>query len=131
MNVSFLIECLSHPSFRKKELLTIWHFLTAIFSLQEERELLQDIFGSMEPMPPEEFYKLYTQTGIDIDGRISEMLKTMPFVRRSMQCLIGFVKTLPGFNQLSEIDKIALLKGNIISTSCLQYLILLLVFLVF
>ena len=121
MNASFLIECLSHPSFRKR-VADHMPLLTAIFSLQEERELLQDIFGSMEPMPPEEFYKLYTQTGIDIDGRISEMLKTMPFARRSMQCLIGFVKTLPGFNQLSEIDKIALLKGNTISAYCLQLL---------
>ena len=81
------------------------------FLSQEERELLQEIFGSMEPISPAEFYKIYVETGVDVDGRISEMTQLMPFARRQMQCMIGFVKALPGFRELLEKDKIALLKG--------------------
>ena len=82
------------------------------FGLQEEKALLEGIFGPMEPMSPEDFKKLHSETGIDIDGRISEIETTLPLMRRTMQCLFRFLKALPGYNQLPHEDKVALLKGE-------------------
>ena len=66
----------------------------------------------MEPMSPEDFKKLHSETGIDIDGRISEVESTVPLMRRTMQCLVCFLKALPGYDQLPREDKVALLKGE-------------------
>ena len=84
----------------------------SLFGLQEEKALLEEIFGPMEPMSPEDFKKLYSETEIDIDGRISEFEGSVPLMRRTIQCLVCFLKALPGYDQLPHEDKVALLKGE-------------------
>ena len=105
--------------------------------MQERRELQKKMFGSLRPIPREEYMKIYQSTGnghdtahlgenfrfkniksfvssaagIDVDGR-REMIKHMiPCLEKSIKRFIAFAKALPGFKDIPIEDQIALIKG--------------------
>lgn len=66
----------------------------------------------MEPMPLEDFSKLYNETGIDVDGRVAELNDVIiPAFTNKIHDLLMFMKSLPHFNQIPSKDKVSLLKG--------------------
>ena len=80
--------------------------------IQEQRELQQKMFGTMKPIPREEYMQIYQSTGIDIDGR-REMIKHMiPCIEKAIKRFITFAKALPGFKDLPIDDQISLIKGE-------------------
>lgn len=79
---------------------------------QERRALQQQMFGTMKPIPREEYMQIYLTTGIDVDGR-REMIKHMiPCIEKAIKRFIAFAKALPGFKELPIDDQIALIKGG-------------------
>ena len=70
------------------------------------------MFGTMKPIPREEYMQIYLSTGIDVDGR-REMIKHMiPCIEKAIKRFIAFAKALPGFKELPIDDQIALIKGG-------------------
>ena len=80
--------------------------------LKEYKELLLSMVGEEGPLPLEDYVVIYKNTGVDIDGRL-ENLKTRVESRvRRVQCYVNFIKTIPGFQSLPDIDKAALTGGK-------------------
>ncbi|ELU17328.1 hypothetical protein CAPTEDRAFT_219555 [Capitella teleta] len=78
----------------------------------EQRALQQQMFGTMKPIPREEYMQIYLSTGIDVDGR-REMIKHMiPCIEKAIKRFIAFAKALPGFKELPIDDQIALIKAS-------------------
>lgn len=70
------------------------------------------MFGTLKPLPREEYMRIYQTTGIDVDGR-REMIKHMiPCLEKAIKRFISFAKALPGFQDLPIEDQIALIKGK-------------------
>ena len=71
------------------------------------------MFGSMKPLDVEEYCRIYTETGVDVDGRQQEFIqRVVPLMEHRMYAHCAFLKALPGFKQLSSQDQIALMKGK-------------------
>ena len=71
------------------------------------------MFGSMKPLDVEEYCRIYTETGVDVDGRLQEFIqRVVPLMEHRMYAHCAFLKALPGFKQLSSQDQIALMKGK-------------------
>ena len=70
------------------------------------------MFGSMKPVTTEEHLKIYQSTGIDIDGRLDNILQAMPLIEKGTRCSIAFIKALPGFKSLPMEDKISIIKSK-------------------
>jgi len=79
---------------------------------KEQNALKQQMFGSMKPLTGDEYNKIFSVTGIDIDGR-RELLQNcfIPHIEACVKRFIVFVKSIPGFTHLLLADQIALVKG--------------------
>lgn len=93
------------------------------------------MFGSMKPIPREEYMRIYQSTGlyprnrceiiaqkyfgleillllgIDVDGRRELITHMIPCLEKSIKRFIAFAKALPGFKEIPIEDQIALIKG--------------------
>ena len=69
------------------------------------------MFGPLKPISKEDYFRIYKETGIDIDGRREMVANMIPNIEKSIKKLIIFAKVLPGFKDLPINDKIALIKG--------------------
>ena len=88
------------------------HFHCWFVCLQAERRLYEDMFGSMRPVPADEYIRIYQLTGIDIDGRRQLFEHMIPHLESSTRRLIAFVKSIPGFHSLPMEDQMVLLKSK-------------------
>jgi len=79
----------------------------------ERRALQEEMFGTMKPLPREEYRQIYQTTGIDIDGRREMITHMIPSIEKAIKRFIAFAKALPGFKDLPIDDQIALIKGRI------------------
>ncbi len=70
------------------------------------------MFGPMKPISREDYFRIYKETGIDIDGRREMVTNMVPAIEKSIKKLIVFAKVLPGFKELPINDQIALIKGT-------------------
>ncbi|KAK3103924.1 hypothetical protein FSP39_022944, partial [Pinctada imbricata] len=77
----------------------------------DQRKLEQQVFGVKSYLSKQEFDSVYKLTGIDADGRLALMKKMVSHVQRSILKYIMFAKSIPGFLDLSNDDKIALIRG--------------------
>ena len=80
--------------------------------MQEEKQLYNDMFGSLKPVAAEEYFKIYHATGLDIDGRRKVLEEIMPVIENGLRRGIGYIKALPGFQALPMEDKISLIKSK-------------------
>lgn len=78
----------------------------------EQRALQDKYFGTLKPLPIEEYMKIYEITGIDIDGRRDLIEGFIPYVENCIRRFIAFAKAIPGFKELLTEDQIAIIKGN-------------------
>ena len=70
------------------------------------------MFGTMKPIPREEYQQIYQSTGIDIDGRREMISQMIPCIEKAIKRFIAFAKALPGFKELPIEDQISLIKGK-------------------
>lgn len=70
-----------------------------------------ELYGQMNAIPKDEYYKLYTQFGIDIDGRMDELKDSCRYVEDVVEKYCNFAKHIPGFYKLAYIDQSNLLKS--------------------
>ena len=68
-------------------------------------------FGPMKPISREDYFVIYKETGVDIDGRREMVTSMVPAIEKSIKKLIVFAKVLPGFKDFHINDQIALIKG--------------------
>ena len=85
--------------------------------MQDQRALQEKMFGPMKPISREDYFRIYKETGIDIDGRREMVTNMVPAIEKSIKKLIVFAKVLPGFKDFHINDQIALIKGNIVFSS--------------
>ncbi len=87
-----------------------------------------ETFGNINPISPNQFQEIYTNTGIDIDGQTDIARKAfLPRFKPIVQGMIAFAKSLPGFKDLPLEDQSALLKGGffcLLVKCCLTYYML-------
>ena len=79
---------------------------------QEEQLLKEKLYGSMKPLPFEEYEKIFEATGLDVDGRRQLINGFIPSFDKCMKSAIDFTKSLPGFQMLPLEDQICVLKGT-------------------
>ena len=80
--------------------------------MQAEKKLSEYMFGSMKPVTTAEHKNIYQLTGIDIDGRLENIVQSMPRIEKGIRCGIEFIKALPGFKSLPMEDKISVIKSK-------------------
>ncbi|XP_060070018.1 vitamin D3 receptor-like [Ylistrum balloti] len=75
--------------------------------------LRKEVFGlKAGAISTEEHRSIYNMTGIDIDDRLAKLNKTVDHIHRGIIKYITFAKVIPGFNDLSKADKLALIKNS-------------------
>ncbi|XP_033751542.1 retinoic acid receptor alpha-like [Pecten maximus] len=75
--------------------------------------LRKEMFGlKTGTISTEEHRRLYNMTGIDIDDRLAKLEKTAGHIQRSIIKYITFAKVIPGFTNLSDTDKLSLIKAS-------------------
>lgn len=75
--------------------------------------LRKEMFGlKVGTISKEEHRSIYQMTGIDIDDRLAMLDKTAGHIQRGIVKYITFAKVIPGFNDLSETDKLSLIKAS-------------------
>ncbi|KAK3583799.1 hypothetical protein CHS0354_022845 [Potamilus streckersoni] len=77
----------------------------------EEYKLKNAVFGSLAPLPFEEYQRIYQQTGLDIDNRQEILQKTGNHIERGIQRYVSFIKCLPGVKEIPMTDLIKLIKA--------------------
>ena len=78
--------------------------------LQEGCKLQTAMFGSTG-LSDEEYLEVYKQTGLDVDNRESLLDTMVVMLDEAIHRYIAFVKTIPGFSELSLADQIKLIKS--------------------
>ena len=78
--------------------------------LQEACKLETEVFGPMG-LSEEEYQEVYKQTGLDVDNRQSLLSTMVVMLDEAIHCYIAFVKTIPGFSELSLADQIKLIRS--------------------
>lgn len=71
-----------------------------------------ELFGRMNRIPKDEYYRLYKDFGIDIDGRMEELKLCCKDVEGSVERYCNFAKHIPGFYRLPYRDQSNLLKSS-------------------
>lgn len=78
-----------------------------------EYTLKKEVFGlRSNTISKEEHEAIYTMTGIDIDDRLQMLKRSYSHSQRGIIKYITYAKVIPGFNDLSEADKLALIKTS-------------------
>lgn len=78
----------------------------------EQRELRQEVFGPMKPLPRDEYAHILQTTGIDIDGRKEMFQAEIPHIEQSIRRFITFAKSIPGFSRTPVEDQISIIKNG-------------------
>ncbi len=82
-------------------------------SLQEDRALRNQTFGPLAPISRDQYREVYTNTGIDVDGRWDVATRAyLPRFKPIIHGMVALAKALPGFRDLPVEDQTALLKGR-------------------
>ena len=70
------------------------------------------MFGTLGPIPTDQYLQIYKEAGIDLDGRNQELQETVNMVEPYLKKMILYYKGLPRFQQLPCEDQIAMIKGQ-------------------
>ena len=69
-----------------------------------------EMFG-IERLSDEEYLDIYEKTGLDADNRQGLMNDIVPTLEHSIRRAVAFIKSIPGFSDLSLRDQIKLIRG--------------------
>ncbi|XP_045172485.2 nuclear receptor subfamily 1 group D member 2-like [Mercenaria mercenaria] len=83
----------------------------------ERYKLKTELFGKMNSVPKDEYNKLYTEFGIDIDGRMADMKIQCEDVEDDVARYCNFAKHIPEFHSLPMLDQLNLLKALMLDFS--------------
>ena len=78
----------------------------------ENYKVKTQLFGRLQTVPSDEYYKLYEDYGIDADGRMELLKGLSPLVEGIVERYCDFAKHIPEFCQLSVRDQSNLLKTS-------------------
>lgn len=81
-------------------------------SHSEHYQSMIKLYGEMKPVPKDEYYKLYRDYSIDVDGRMEELKKCFEGIDQSVASYCNFAKHIPGFHKLPFTDQSNLLKTS-------------------
>ncbi|XP_045171739.2 vitamin D3 receptor-like [Mercenaria mercenaria] len=79
------------------------------FHAERYKQKIQ-LFGRMNTVPKDEYYKLYKEFGIDVDGRMADMKICCKDMEGIVERYCNFAKHIPGFHSLPYKDQSSLLK---------------------
>ena len=72
----------------------------------------ESAFGTRKPLPHPEYEKIFTLTGLDVDGRRALIERCVPWFDLYVDEIVTFSKAIPGYSKLCVKDQILLLKGE-------------------
>jgi hypothetical protein len=81
--------------------------------IQNDHKAKLEIFGTMSVIPKEVWDEFYKETGIDLDNRQELMREMACRMEYGLSVMVDFVRTIPGFADLSVSDQTELIKGNL------------------
>lgn len=99
-----------YPSMRKhfnKEYTEVIHR-----EFWEKHKLHDELFGTLKSLSNAEYNSFFLATGIDIDGRIDMLTKAAECMQKEIVKYISFVKSIPGWEDLHNSDKLTLIKAS-------------------
>ena len=70
------------------------------------------LFGSLKPLEWEEYKKVYTETGLDIDGRKRIVENAVKGSKKLGKMFFGFCLDIPGFKDLPLEDQKGILSSK-------------------
>ncbi|KAL4218384.1 hypothetical protein ACF0H5_023121 [Mactra antiquata] len=76
----------------------------------EQYTLKKQVFGNMSNVSKEEYLEVYNQTGLEIDNRQQILIESLQYIEDSIQKLVMFSKSIPGFSELHIDDQVNLVK---------------------
>ena len=71
-----------------------------------------DIIGKEGELSLDDYVMIYHSTGVDIDGRLRSVQRRVTSYAARLTTYLMFMSTIPGFNQIPEIDRDALASGK-------------------
>ncbi len=86
--------------------------LNFILWKQEQKKLESKVFGQMQPLPLNEYLRIFHLTGMDVDNRQKALTKRYQSYTRRLETYISFARKLHGFRELCPADQISVLKGT-------------------
>ncbi|XP_055900574.1 nuclear receptor subfamily 1 group D member 2-like [Biomphalaria glabrata] len=88
---------------------------------KEKCQLQTEIFGHLGKIDIDEHEHIYNTTGIDVDGRMDDIIYCSSKMDSDIRDLIAFMKRIPGFKELSVPDQTELVKGCVYEIFFLGY----------
>ena len=73
--------------------------------------MTREMFGSMKPLSPTEYFDIYNTTGLDVDGRRQMLLNVIPVMKKHYENFDHFLEAFPGFMALPLKDRILIREG--------------------
>ena len=73
------------------------------------------MFGSLRPLPLDEYRKILAETGLDVDGRLYQLThRQLPSYEKFYSLYLMFIQDVPGFKELPMEDQDILIKGTVV-----------------
>jgi hypothetical protein len=69
------------------------------------------LFGNLKSLSASEYNSFFLATGIDVDGRMDMLTKAAECMQKQIVRYISFVKSIPGWENVHNSDKLTLIKG--------------------
>ncbi|XP_052064867.1 uncharacterized protein LOC127704713 [Mytilus californianus] len=77
----------------------------------EKTQLQNELFGQLKSLSTTEYNNFFMVTGIDLDGRIGMFTKVAESMQKEIVKYISFVKSIPGWEDVHNNDKLTLIKA--------------------
>ncbi|CAC5375442.1 NR1F2 [Mytilus coruscus] len=78
----------------------------------EKTQLQNELFGQLKSLSTTEYNNFFLVTGIDIDGRRGMFTKVAECMQKEIVKYISFVKSIPGWEDIHNSDKLTLIKAS-------------------
>ena len=70
----------------------------------------ENLFGVRKALSYSEYNKIYTDTGLDIDGRRETFQSLVPILEPGVENYVEWSKKIPGFKMMSLNDQLKVIK---------------------
>ena len=78
----------------------------------EKTQLHSELFGNLKTLSTSEYNSFFLATGIDVDGRMDMLTKAAECMQKQIVRYISFVKSIPGWENVHNSDKLTLIKAS-------------------
>ena len=69
------------------------------------------MYGTTKYLKQKDYLSLYESTGLDVDGRRIYISRYFPIIEMNIVNTIEWAKTVPGFLDMTQKDRLKLIKG--------------------